>query len=385
LGIHGGISFGELKKLLNLPARTHFNLERGGEKSMPGNRTNAHMHAVFGEQWRELASESKNEIVEKWRQEESEDELARYGQEQWALDKHTAKLFAGKRAEDKYCNLSLMAIRRLRPLMEEGIAFMTARMVLYPEQREEPRELLPLVKEAVPELRNPAVERALTEVRKVVNAILRKYGKPHSIRIEMARELRKPRKEREAAAKRMRQNEKERIAMKGRILKEAGLPNPSRDDIEKARLWEECGGICPYTGRTIEFSSLFGRESQFDVEHIIPLSRCVDDSFGNKTLCYHEENRHVKRNQTPWEAYGNDEERWDGILQRVKAWKVGTTAAKLRRFELKSTEELEGFAARGGRVHTAGDLCKLWGGDRDVAEGVGAGGNLAGGNPICKW
>ena len=345
LEVHGGITFGDLKKLLGLPPRTHFNLERGGEKSMPGNRTNAHMLAVFGEQWCELAAESKNEIVEMWRWVESEEKLARYGQERWALDEYTAKLFAGKRAEDKYCNLSLAAIRKLRPLMEQGVAFMTARMTLYPEQRDEPRELLPLVREAVPELRNPAVERALTEVRKVVNALLRKYGKPYSIRIEMARELRKPRKEREAAAKRMRQNEKERIAVKARILKEAGLPNPSRDDVEKARLWEECGGICPYTGRTIEFSSLFGRESQFDVEHIIPLSRCVDDSFGNKTLCYHEENRHVKRNQTPWEAYGGDEERWNDIVQRVKSWKGGNTA-KLRRFELKSTEELEGFAAR---------------------------------------
>jgi CRISPR-associated endonuclease Csn1 len=345
LEVHGGITFGDLKKLFGLPPRTHFNLERGGEKSMPGNRTNAHMLAVFGEQWRELAAESKNEIVEMWRREESEEKLTRYGQERWALDEYTAKLFAGKSAEDKYCNLSLTAIRKLLPIMEEGVAFMTARTALYPEQRDEPRELLPLVKEAVPELRNPAVERALTEVRKVVNAILRKYGKPYSIRIEMARELRKPRKEREAAAKRMRQNEKERIAMKARILKEAGLPNPSRDDIERARLWEECGGICPYTGRTIEFSSLFGRESQFDVEHIIPLSRCVDDSFGNKTLCYHEENRHVKRNQTPWEAYEKVEERWNDIIQRVKSWKGGN-AAKLRRFELKSTEELEGFSAR---------------------------------------
>ncbi len=201
-------------------------------------------------------------------------------------------------------------------------------------------------------------------------------AKPYSIRIEMARELRKPRKEREAAAKRMRQNEKERIAMKALILNEAGLTNPSRDDIERARLWEECGGICPYTGRTIEFSSLFGRESQFDVEHIIPLSRCVDDSFGNKTLCYHEENRHVKRNQTPWEAYCGDEERWNDIIQRVKSWKGGN-AAKLRRFELKSTEELEGFAARQMNdtrytTRLAVDLLKTLYGGLHVAEADGS-------------
>jgi CRISPR-associated endonuclease Csn1 len=344
LEVHGGVTFVELKTLLALPARTHFNLERG-EKSIPGNRTNTHMLAVFGERWQELASESKDEIVEMWRRGESEEKLARYGQERWALDENSAKLFAGKHAEDEYCNLSLKAIRELRPLMEEGVAFTMARMALYPEQRNEPREFLPLVKEAVPELHNLALERALTEVRKVVNAILRKYGKPYSIRIVMARELRKPRKERQAAAKRKRQNERERIALKARILKEADLPTPSRDDVEKARLWEECGGICPFTGRTVELSALLGPESQFDVEHIIPLSRCVDDSFGNKTLCYHEENRHVKRNRTPWEAYRGDEERWNEIIRRLKSWKP-RNVAKLGRFELKSTEEVEGFAAR---------------------------------------
>jgi CRISPR-associated endonuclease Csn1 len=105
-------------------------------------------------------------------------------------------------------------------------------------------------------------------------------------------------------------------------------------------LYEECGGICPYTGRTIQFSSLFGGESQFDVEHIIPSSRCPDDSFLNKTLCYHEENRSVKGGQTPWEAYGPDEQRWNEILIRIRSWKPGNPA-KLRRFELKSADQIE--------------------------------------------
>jgi CRISPR-associated endonuclease Csn1 len=36
----------------------------------------------------------------------------------------------------------------------------------------------------------------MTELRKVVNAIVRDYGKPYEIRIELARELKKPRQER---------------------------------------------------------------------------------------------------------------------------------------------------------------------------------------------
>ena len=40
-----------------------------------------------------------------------------------------------------------------------------------------------------PWIPNPIVQKALYEIRRVVNAIIRKYGKPSAIRIEMARDL----------------------------------------------------------------------------------------------------------------------------------------------------------------------------------------------------
>ena len=59
------------------------------------------------------------------------------------------------------------------------------------------RELLPPVKEAVPQLRNPVVCRGLTELRKVVNALIRQYGKPSLVRVELARDLKRSRQQRE--------------------------------------------------------------------------------------------------------------------------------------------------------------------------------------------
>ena len=115
----------------------------------------------------------------------------------------------------------------------------------------------------------------------------------------------------------MRDRQSQREKLKERILKDCGLARPSRDDLEKALLHEECGGICPYTGRSIPFSSLFDNP-QFEVEHILPFSRCPDDSFGNKTLCYIDENRNVKHNRTPWEAYGSDSERYEQVLEPVR-------------------------------------------------------------------
>ncbi len=48
-----------------------------------------------------------------------------------------------------------------------------------------------------PDLRNPIVQKALFEIRKVVNAIVREYGKPARIKIEMAREVQGSRQQRE--------------------------------------------------------------------------------------------------------------------------------------------------------------------------------------------
>jgi CRISPR-associated endonuclease Csn1 len=319
-----------------------------------------------------MPEDEKHKAVTLWYRTESEEKLAAKVRERWALDEYDAYEFADTKPEEGYCNLSLKAMRCLLPEMEHGISYGAVRLKLYPELCQEPKDLLPVVRDAVPSLRNPAVERTLTEVRKAVNAIVRQYGKPYEIRIEMARELRKSRKEREEATRQNRTRQREREQTKTKILKECGIQNPSRSDIDKALLFEESGGICPYSGRTIDFSSLFA-DSQFDIEHIIPLSRCLDDSFQNKTLCYHEEKRSVKPGRTPWETYGADEESWAQILERVK--KFGNQA-KLRRFELRGEEELREFTERQmndtrNPTRLAVDLLSTLYGGQDIPRGDG--------------
>ena len=89
---------------------------------------------------------------------------------------------------------------------------------------------------------------------------------------------------------------------------------------------------------------LFGPEPQFDIEHIIPFSRSMDNSFQNLTLCYVPENRGLKGNKTPWQAYHANPDRYEDMLDRVR--KFGgdrqTVASKLKRFKM-SDEELEGL------------------------------------------
>jgi CRISPR-associated endonuclease Csn1 len=345
LETRGDLKFAEIRKLLGLPARgVSFNLEAGGEKKLSGNRTASKMLAAFADRWVRFSEREQEQIVEDWRTAETEDWLVRRGIARWGLDEGQAKVWAQSSPEEGYARLSRRALSKLLPLMEQGSSFKEAEKQIYGTSFSggKSHDLLPPVRDILPALRNPAVERSLTELRKVVNAIVREYGKPHEIHIELARDLKRSRKDRMELWKQNRERQGRREAQRQEISQKTGLQQPSRADIERALLWEECGGICPYTGRAIPFASMFGDQPQFDVEHILPFGRCPDDSFANKTLCYAEENRNVKRGRTPWEAYGGTE-RWEEILERVKQFK---NPAKLRRFQVKRNEELAEFTAR---------------------------------------
>ncbi|HEX5434361.1 MAG TPA: type II CRISPR RNA-guided endonuclease Cas9, partial [Candidatus Angelobacter sp.] len=217
------------------------------------------------------------------------------------------------------------------------------------------------------------VERAITEMRKVVNAIVRDYGKPYEIRIELARDLKKPRSKRLEDTAKNRKREAENKALAERMHNECGLPQPpSRKDLERAKLWvEQNEGECPYTGKRLPFSRLFDDDNGFDVDHILPRSRHPDDSYQNKVLCWGDTNRMVKRNLTPYEAFAEqDPENWQQILARVTRWK---NPGKMRKFEIRSTDDLAEFSSRqlnDTRYTTllaARLLSTLYGG-RDVVE-----------------
>lgn len=341
-------TFKKIRKSLGLADNIGFNLQRGGETRLKGNLTNSHLAEVFAERWPAMSDEEKKHVVEDWRTIPQDDSLIRRAIDYWILDETGAKWLASRPAPSGYCMYSRKAIRKLLPLMAEGMRLNAAIKKVYGDRLTggQVHDLIPPVRDALKTLRNPAIERALTELRKVVNSLIREHGKPAEIRVELARDLKKSRKERMGTVKVIRDREKERSAAKTKLLAELGpaFEHPSRSDVEKALLWEECGGICPYTGRAINFASLFGQNPQFDVEHIIPFSRVPDDSFQNKTLCHHEENRNVKRNQTPFEAY-RDPDHYKAICDRIRAW-PRLNPGKLRRFELRTTEELEGFSSR---------------------------------------
>lgn len=379
----GDMTFARLrgKQMLKLPKGTELKVwGQDEEKKLPGHRTDEKLREVFGERWDSMSDDIRDAIVIEILSFEKPEALERRAIKAWNLDPAKAKELSELRLEQGYAAHSRKALRMLIdgdkergiPGMQDGTRYGTARRELFPEsfKSSEPVDRLPPLKKAMGEVRNPAVERTLTELRKLVNEIVRVYGKPQTIRIELARELKRARKERERLSKENAAREKLRAKARARILAEAGVQEPRRSDIEKALLWEECEGQCPYTGQSIPFASLFGPSPQFDVEHILPFSRSLDNSFLNKTLCAVAENRDRKRNNTPFEAYSRDPKRYEEILARVRRFKGDAAEKKLTRFEMQQIPE--DFVSRQlndtrhAAVKAADYLAMLYGGRTDA-------------------
>jgi CRISPR-associated endonuclease Csn1 len=378
LELGGDQTFPAIRKLLGLSRTAHFNLEEGGETRLPGNRTASQVYSVLGNRWLGMSPVEKDFVVEYLHGFQRPDMLRAAAVRKFALDVATAEKFASIKLEPDYFGLSRRAMEKLLPSLEEGTCYADAQFNAYGEREEHQLfDYLPPV-DRWREIRNPGVTRSLTELRKVVNAIVRQYGKPMEIRIELARDLRQTKAQREKTWKKNRENQRTRDKAAKKILDEIGLRRSSNDDIRKVLLAEECTFACPYTGRTISMSALVGRESQYDIEHIIPFSRSLDNSLANLTLCYHEENRNVKRNQTPGEAYASNPERFQEILGRVKRFRSDFAREKLRRFQMTTSEVEEAMKDFTSRqlndtryaTRLAGDYLALLYGGRVDANGT---------------
>ncbi len=352
LETHAERTFDQVRTIVGLKtprgsdAKYTFNLEAGGEKKLKGNATNTKLRKVLDDDYDKFTPDQLARIIDDLLAYEKPDALARRLVKLYGITPDKAAQLADVMLEDGYASLSREALRKLLPLMEQGKRFATAKKEVYGEYagRKGLRDFLPPVLDAVPDLRNPVVCRGLTELRKVVNALIHEYGKPMLVRVELARDLKRSRQQREDLTKQMRQNEKAREEAKRKILEKMGIENPKPGDVLKVLLADECNWECPYTGKAIGMESLLGRSSQFDIEHIIPFSRSLDNSFINKTLCDVRENRDIKQNRTPREAYATNETKWQDMIGRVKRFRGSAAHAKLRKFQQEKPDE--DFAAR---------------------------------------
>ncbi len=342
---HESLTFARAKGRLGFSEEgATFNWEHGGERRFLGNATYARLGRALGRRrWAALTDEGKAALVEDLISFEKETALRRRLERTYGLDPGTAEKVASIQLDPGRCSLSLKALRTILPYLEAGLSYSEARRRAYPDtQPRTPAPELPPVRTAFPTLRNPVVQRTLTEMRKVVNALVRRHGLPALVRVELARSLKANERQRRRAITMARANQRARERAARRLLEEAGVERPSRLDILKVLLLEECGEVCPYTGRPIAMRHLIGDTPEFEVEHILPFSRSFDNSFANLTLCHVDENRR-KGNRTPWEAYGHDPDRFEAILSRVRRFQGPYAREKLRRFMVTEEDELGRF------------------------------------------
>jgi len=316
-------------------------LEDGGRDKLKGNSTEYSLRNALNKRYETLSIEQRDALIHDLLFLEDEGVIHRHC-ESLGFDAEITEKVLKIKLEDSYLHLSQKAIKKLLPYLEQGLKYSDAVEAAGYQRRDQVQDKIIAQLGEPPQLRNPIVQKALYEVRKVVNAIVREYGKPVKIRVEMARDLKASAKQRKEASFQNSKNRRRNDEIRTRLEKEYGISNPSRDDVIKYRLWEECNHTCPYTNQTISAAMLFS--SEVEIEHILPYSRSLDDSYINKTLCLSSENQ-IKGNQTPYEAYHADANRFHTMLARVRKFSGQFGYKKFNKFRQKEIS-LDSFIER---------------------------------------
>ncbi len=233
-----------------------------------------------------------------------------------------------------FCHLSIKALQKITPHILNGMTYDKACEAAGYDFKKQSASL--------EQITNPVVKRAISQTLKIVRAIERKYGKPYFIKVETARDLAKNFKERNAIKKENEENQGYNEDIKSIIadgyeaspktkggkqllshLKELSVPlNKNADfngqQIIKVKLYREQNGICPYSGKPIDFDTMLQDDNAYQIDHIVPFSRSNNDGITNKVLVLTEENQ-KKSNKTPFEYFGADENRWKEFVARVES------------------------------------------------------------------
>lgn len=250
------------------------------------------------------------------------------------------EIIIGMKNFSKVGNLSLKAMKKIIPYLEIGMTYdkacVEAGYDFKAHQKENTKKYLPKLSDDVYEITSPVVKRSINQTIRVVNEIIKKYGSPAMVNIELAREMSKSFADRKAIEKQQKENSENNQKIYDEIKNTFGIAIPSGQDIIKYRLWKEQQGICLYTNSPIKLELLFS-SGYCEIDHIIPYSISFDDSYTNKVLVLTEANRE-KGNNIPMD-YVKSKEDFIGIVNTVI--KNRTKRQKLLKTHLTAEEQSE--------------------------------------------
>jgi len=357
------LKFDGARKVLKLPQTARFNLESEKRKHLDGDKTASVLASAkrWGKEWRNLPFEGQETIVEKLLKEEDESTLLDWLMSNYGLTAETAEAVAGSPLPDGHGQLGRTATNRVLAELEKGIITFDKAVVdtgyqnhsqldfdgevfdalpYYGEVLERhvafgTGELTDLPEKRYGKIANPTVHVALNQIRRVINDLIKRFGPPDEIVVELARDLPLSAKGKSELEKTQRENQNANDARR-KIIAEMGQSD-SYENRVRLRLWEELNPDdpldrrCPYTGEQIGLNSVFSAE--VEIEHILPFSRTLDDGIGNKTLSMRHANR-FKGQQTPFEAFSLSPKGYDWAeistravnLPKNKSWRFNPDA-----------------------------------------------------------
>lgn len=365
-----------IPKLLGLSGAVKFNLADAKRTELKGNLASMRLGKkdLFGEAWHRFEEAKQDAIVMRLLQEESLAVLVTWLQAETGVDEARAEAIAEAGLPEGYGSLSAKALALVLPKLRDGVVsfadaakaagFHHSRLadnVEVPGRTSKHEHVvrdtgeiklfhvfdeLPYYGEFLqrhvgfadpkarpddaPEKRfgriaNPTVHIALNQVRQVVNALIRRYGHPAEVIVEVARDLKQNQEQKQEAQKNQAKNQARnaRLRVAAADLLNCAPEQVKQRDIERLILWEElsfdvANRRCPYSGEQISADMVLS--PRVEVEHILPFKETLDDSLNNKTLALREANR-IKRNRSPWEAreaFAAQGWGYEGILSRAE-------------------------------------------------------------------
>lgn len=375
------IEFEKLRSAARLSDDCRFNYELSGRKGLQPDQTAVKLSVrkAFGPAWRSFPRMLQVEVVERLLATEEEDELIDWLRQALGLDEEKAQFISALRLPQMHGHFGRSVLADLVSVMESRSREVqdpeTGEILLRPLTYDEavreldlhhsnlrPDHKLPELpyygevmvrhvicqpnapegsQERIGRVPNPTVHIGLNQVRKLVNRLIEVYGPPEEIVVELARELKLNAQRKAEVQRQNRENERLNEARRA-LLARLGVAD-SHEARLRLRLFEELPAeekVCVFTGTPISVERLF--DGSIEIEHLLPYSSTLDDSFMNKALCTREANRRKGR-RAPADAWTGTElqeivERAERLFPR-KAWRFQPDA--MTRFETEG-----GFLAR---------------------------------------
>ncbi len=363
------LTFKQIRKLLDLSDRITFNVESEKRDHLVGNQTAASLSQAgrWGTTWFKLPLASQDQIIDTLLEEEQETKLFTYLKHNFKLSDETIRNVADAPLQSGYGNLSKSALDSIIPELEkDNIVYSEAvrRAGLGSHSNFETGEVfdthLPyygkilqrhvgfgsgnitdIDEKRYGKVANPTVHVALNQIRAVLNDLLKRFGPPEEITVELARDLALSAQGKKDLEKQQKENQEANDKRRAKLL-ELGIPDHYNNRM-RLRLFEDLNALgkrCVFSGNQISLDMLFTEE--VEIEHILPFSKTFDDSYANKTLATRQANRD-KGNCSPFQAFGHSPSpyKWDEIAKRAAELPVN----KRWRFR---PDAMEKFSTNGG-------------------------------------